>query len=308
MSLFTEPTNGLDSRSAKVLLEILKDLAKNRNKTVITSIHQPSSAVFRSFDTILMLVDGSVVYHGTPLDSLQYLKAHGHECPDGYNAADHWIELLTPASAVRSRYCSRRQGGMGDKMSLISAWDNESFGKYINGKGNGTEMILNSEEKVESNKKRFDAGWFAQFYVLSNRCFKNTRSSLLSPMRAFKAIVLAYHSQEAAFFAVDDFLVDRKIIMKERESGSYALSAYFMAKTFSSLPLRLCQSFIEMSISYWLSMINIGFDAFLGYTLCNLLVAVASESLGIICVTSLVRRDSIYAVLYTVQSIMLFMA
>mmetsp|Transcript_20430 Transcript_20430/g.29935 ORF Transcript_20430/g.29935 Transcript_20430/m.29935 type:complete len:204 (+) Transcript_20430:2-613(+) len=96
--------------------------------------------------------------------------------------------------------------------------------------------------------------------------------------------------------------------VQERESGSYALSAYFMAKTFSSLPLRLCQSFIEMSISYWLSMINIGFDAFLGYTLCNLLVAVASESLGIICVTSLVRRDSIYAVLYTVQSIMLFMA
>lgn len=60
--LLDEPTSGLDSTNAVALLKLLHRLAKGnvkRNqqpKTIITSIHQPSSAVFRSFDRLLMLV------------------------------------------------------------------------------------------------------------------------------------------------------------------------------------------------------------------------------------------------------------
>ena len=39
--------------------------------TTVTSIHQPSSAVFRGFDKLMLLADGHVVYFGTPSGSLE---------------------------------------------------------------------------------------------------------------------------------------------------------------------------------------------------------------------------------------------
>merc|ERR1712232_946086 len=43
---------------------------------------------------------GNVVYFGKPSNSLSYLKSLDLACPDGYNAADHWMDLLvSPAEA-----------------------------------------------------------------------------------------------------------------------------------------------------------------------------------------------------------------
>ena len=70
--LLDEPTSGLDSTSAVALIKLLQKLCRSEKKTVITSIHQPSSAVFRSFDKLLMLAEGNVVFFGTPVSSLSY--------------------------------------------------------------------------------------------------------------------------------------------------------------------------------------------------------------------------------------------
>jgi len=98
--LLDEPTSGLDSTSAVALMSLLTSLAHDHGKTVITSIHQPSSAVFFNFDKVLFLADGCVVYYGSPSDSLSYLREIKLKCPDGYNAADHWMDLLVEDSAI----------------------------------------------------------------------------------------------------------------------------------------------------------------------------------------------------------------
>ena len=41
-------------------MQRLKSYALNFNKTIITTIHQPSSQIFHMFDTLLLLIDGHV--------------------------------------------------------------------------------------------------------------------------------------------------------------------------------------------------------------------------------------------------------
>lgn len=57
---FQEPTSGLDSSTAHVLMEELKDFASLYNKTLLVTIHQPSSQIFHMFSTLLLLVNGNV--------------------------------------------------------------------------------------------------------------------------------------------------------------------------------------------------------------------------------------------------------
>ena len=59
--LFDEPTSGLDSFKAVQIVKLLKKLARS-GKTVISTIHQPSSESFLLFDRLILMCDGNCVY------------------------------------------------------------------------------------------------------------------------------------------------------------------------------------------------------------------------------------------------------
>jgi ABC-type multidrug transport system ATPase subunit len=88
-----EPTSGLDSFSAVRLCQSLKKVA-NAGATVLFTIHQPSSALFASFDRLILLHKGRVMYQGPTEAVSSYFADHGYPSPPHYNPAD-WIMVRT---------------------------------------------------------------------------------------------------------------------------------------------------------------------------------------------------------------------
>lgn len=69
--LCDEPTSGLDSFMAHSVLQVLKRLA-NKGKTIIITIHQPSSELFGMFDKILLIAEGRAAFIGSPSQATEF--------------------------------------------------------------------------------------------------------------------------------------------------------------------------------------------------------------------------------------------
>jgi ABC-type multidrug transport system ATPase subunit/ABC-type multidrug transport system permease subunit len=360
--LLDEPTSGLDSTSAVALMSLLKKLARLERKTVITSIHQPNSAVFRSFDKLFMLAEGQVVYFGNPVESLSYLSNLGFKTPDGYNAADHWMDLLVHDNEVsdeqsmlfsrgfdastesitdqlggdvlglsgsqRSHIClRRRKSSIVDRNRsrgiLIDAWANvgendhdcllqglTTQGSENNRNGSGV-MDRSPGHSVLDSVTKYNTDWLTQYLILTHRSMKNSRSAIFTPINFIKSFALGlivgmlfYQTKMTEssirdisslyFFTMTNWVYDamfesfmafpseRIVILKERASASYRLSAYFLAKTTSEAPTRMILPLVYCGISFWMTGVNNKISVFLGTTGCTLLSVLAGEAIGLL--------------------------
>ena len=72
--LLDEPTSGLDSVTALRIVQILRNMAHKRKKTIVSTIHQPSSQAFLYCDRLILLADGHVVYQGSARESGHYFN------------------------------------------------------------------------------------------------------------------------------------------------------------------------------------------------------------------------------------------
>jgi ABC transport system ATP-binding/permease protein len=69
-----EPTSGLSSRDSENIMDLLKELAL-RGKMVFVVIHQPSSDIFKMFDTLIITDSGGFqVYYGNPVEAVVYFR------------------------------------------------------------------------------------------------------------------------------------------------------------------------------------------------------------------------------------------
>lgn len=309
-------TGGLDSTSAVRLLHLLQTFAKEESKTIITSIHQPSSAMFMScFDQLNFLSEGHVVYFGTPRESLGYLETIGFPCPTGYNAADHWMDLLVSDTVdsvdddALAEECDNDFSGLRfskhatPRLLLQKAWQ----------EGNAYDTPNVEEEDNGLNTETLDkypTGWWEQYKILTHRALKNSRSSIFTWMNLFKSLCLGlvsgvlwfqllyteanvfdirsyffftmtYWVIDSMYMALMAFPTERDVILKERSSGSYRLSAYFMAKTTADAPTRILLPFLYMFVSYWMAGIDKSFTVFIGTVGCTLLSVMAGEAFGL---------------------------
>lgn len=91
-----EPTSGLDSYTSMIIINLLQKLAMRDNKTIVYTIHQPNSDIFRLFDVLMLLMNGRIIYHGSALGSIKNFNSMGghFEIPPGANPVDHYMHIM----------------------------------------------------------------------------------------------------------------------------------------------------------------------------------------------------------------------
>lgn len=88
-----EPTSGLDAYNARNVVDTLVKLAKDYNRTIVFTIHQPRSNIVSLFDKLLLLSEGDLVYSGDMIKCNDFFRKNGYQCPSGYNIADYLIDI-----------------------------------------------------------------------------------------------------------------------------------------------------------------------------------------------------------------------
>lgn len=89
-----EPTSGLDSASAFFVVQALRSVAREGRRTVVSSIHQPSSEVFALFDDLFLLSGGETVFFGEAKLAIEFFADAGIPCPSRRNPSDHFLRCI----------------------------------------------------------------------------------------------------------------------------------------------------------------------------------------------------------------------
>jgi ABC-type multidrug transport system ATPase subunit len=88
-----EPTTGLDSYSAQKIVAMMNMMASS-GKTILCTIHQPSSDIFSTFSQLILVAEGRIAFTGSAASALEFFEKVGYKCPSSYNPADFFIKTL----------------------------------------------------------------------------------------------------------------------------------------------------------------------------------------------------------------------
>lgn len=104
--ILDEPTSGLDSLTSFIIVQDLRNLAKEQRKTVVMTIHQPNSDIFELFDRLTLMVEGRIIYQGNPREAVDYFgREFGLYCLEFFNPSDYFMSKMHYESVEnRDRY------------------------------------------------------------------------------------------------------------------------------------------------------------------------------------------------------------
>ncbi|KAL7644554.1 UNVERIFIED_CONTAM: hypothetical protein RMT77_004091 [Armadillidium vulgare] len=277
--LCDEPTSGLDSFMALSVMKAMKDLAA-RGKTVVSTIHQPSSEVFELFDRLLILAEGRVAFLGTVEEAHKFFNRLERPCPENFNPGDHFIHSMAIKPGTEKE----------DRESIQKICDDfrDHEGKEI--EAQIIEARIPPDENDESNmlskitinKSPYRATYLNQFAAV----FRRSGLELIrEPSVTFVKIAqvtffalmfgLIYLNQDpnkagiqntsAAIFVfvtnisfsllfpvVITFAGELPLFLREHWNGLYRSDVYFLCRNLVELPIYIILPIIFNSITYYM--------------------------------------------------------
>ncbi|KAK3405490.1 hypothetical protein EUGRSUZ_K01997, partial [Eucalyptus grandis] len=183
--LLDEPTTGLDSASAFFVTRALRNIA-DEGRTVICSMHQPSSEVFDLFDDLLLLSSGETVFLGEAKMAIEFFADAGFACPRKKNPSDHFLRCIsldfdsvTATLLLSPRNCQNpASSGFSMKMktaeikaTLIESYKSSEYSCAVRRKMQ--EIAATKDYQVCQLNKNTNSSKWKQLRILTHRSFIN---------------------------------------------------------------------------------------------------------------------------------------
>ncbi|XXG78595.1 hypothetical protein AAC387_Pa08g2507 [Persea americana] len=302
-----EPTSGLDSAASFHVMNRIIGLARQGGRTVIASIHQPSSEVFELFHNLCLLSCGRTIYFGPASDANEFFAVNGFPCPPLRNPSDHFLRT------INKDFDQDIEQGYGTKKTVevieILVKSYKSSGTYQQVSQQVDEIHKTVGGALE--ERGIQACFLNQSQVLTRRSFVNMYRDLgyywlrfaifialsLSVGTIFYDIGKDYGSIQArcsmlmweatflTFMSIGgfpSFVEEMKIFGRERLNGHYGVCTFVVGNTVSSLPYLFFSTLIPGAIAYYLVGLQSGFNHFAYYVMLLFVCMMLVESLMMI--------------------------
>lgn len=221
MIFLDEPTSGLDTYTAFHVMKMLKLIAHRQGRTVVATIHQPSSEIYHLFDDLLILAQGKVVFHGTATRAIEYFAERGFPCPNFTNPSDYFFmkvlkdvddfDVNDVEQGTQHHHHQHHQGHNHHQQQdyqqqqnhhqqqlskessqsrierLLTEWlQSEDYQRLLN------QAVLHPQQGgVSVTALRHRAPFMRQFWYLLNRASKNAiRNKMIVLVRLFQSVFI----------------------------------------------------------------------------------------------------------------------
>ena len=292
-----EPTSGLDSSTARTVMEVLRELAAE-GRTVLVTIHQPSSEVFFMFNRLLLLHKGSSVYFGAIDGAVRYFGDLGFVCPAHHNPADFCLSVLLDSTAGNDRsntdfvvkwstHVSEEGVALCEPDAALAALPapDAAEARPLGFLGETGLIIARALRNFTRERMLFQAriGQTLFFGLLSGLLFLNLtdnpqgvqdRSGLLFFVSINQLMLPLLGS-------VLTFPAEKEIFLCEHRSGFYSVNSYFTGKSLAELPFQVVFPLIFTVIVYFMAGLRPGAGHFFLAAFFLILDAVAAQSMGL---------------------------
>lgn len=312
-----EPTSGLDSASAFFVTQTLRGLSRD-GRTVIASIHQPSSEVFELFDRLYLLSGGKTVYFGQASEAYEFFAQAGFPCPALRNPSDHFLrcinsdfdkvkatlkgsmklrfetkddplEKITTAEAIRRLVDFYHTSQYYQEASVKVEEMSKVKGTVLDSGGSQASFLMQAftltKRSFVNMSRDFGYYWLRLvIYIVVTICIGTiylnvgTGYSSILARGACASFVFGF----VTFMSIGgfpSFVEDMKVFQRERLNGHYGVAAFVISNTFSAMPFLILITFLSGTVCYFMVRLHPGFMHYLFFVLCLYASVTVVESL-----------------------------
>ena len=237
------------------------------------TIHQPASDIFESFDHLILLNKGRVMYNGSVQDVPDYFGTRQQPLPPKYNPAD-WIMIV--AQSVPDKDLEKLGFYENDTTDQIEP--STVLERIVLGKPSQSANHVGVGVQIRLLLKRDFAAMRRDPRVLGFRLFLTSFMSLLTGCIFFKVgntdpavneniqsqfgaeiIVLMVSMFGTALPSLIVFPQERPVFLREFSTNHYTTVAYFMSRLVVEGSLTAIQMFLLALVSYFMMQFQLGF-------------------------------------------------
>jgi ABC-type multidrug transport system ATPase subunit len=289
-----EPTSGLDSYTSFIVVKLMNTIAKEVGKTIIYTIHQPSSDIFRMFDQLLLIYRGKLIYQGNANQAVDYFDKQLYlPCPFDSNPSDHFMYTMQSTSPKIEAH-------------LIDTYDRLLAQNYT--------KLIEPKKDVQFQIKQFAPKLLQLKATLGRGLLITRRNPMLTLVKISQMIVLGFfycsiyfqlssdpsdtvatfNKNGALFFLttfhfipsmmsfIVTFPLQRAVFLKEYSGRFYEVLPYYLSKILVEIPFALVFPIIFTCIIYYIVGFNPEFVRLVKQNVVAVILVFCSQMLGVL--------------------------